>query len=144
MQTITETAVPTQPPWRVDKTIDDDLRTVLLINDGRTRLIAEVIVNRGGVQPEEAAANAELIVTAVNAYAGNQRVIAELDAQVSALKDAWLSDIRAHQDGCPASFSNCVPHDCACGLTELREEKMDQIALRKGRNHNTISSTPNA
>lgn len=52
---------------------------------------------------------------------------AALEAQISDLKDAWLRDIRAHQDQCPATFSNCVPHDCGCGLTELREAEMDKI-----------------
>lgn len=28
---------------------------------------------------------------------------------------------------CPATFSNCVPADCACGLTELREKKILEI-----------------
>ena len=33
----------------------------------------------------------------------------------------WTADIRAHRDGCPATFSNCVPDDCACGLNASRE-----------------------
>jgi hypothetical protein len=56
--------------------------------------------------------------------------LAELDARIESLRDAWRRDIRAHQDGCPASFSNCVPDDCACGLTELRNKEMDAIASR--------------
>lgn len=53
--------------------------------------------------------------------------IAELDAEVEALCDAWRSDIRSHEDQCPATFSNCVPDDCGCGLTEKREAEMKKI-----------------
>lgn len=55
------------------------------------------------------------------------RLLDQLDAQVEALCDAWRRDIRAHQDGCPATFSNCVPDDCGCGLTEKREAEMKSI-----------------
>lgn len=53
--------------------------------------------------------------------------IAILEARIEELCDSWRTEIRAHQDGCPASFSNCVPDDCACGLTELREAEIRAI-----------------
>lgn len=52
---------------------------------------------------------------------------ASVDAFALELLSAWLQDIRAHMDGCPATFSNNVAHDCACGLTERREQEIEKM-----------------
>ena len=49
-------------------------------------------------------------------------IIAQLEAQVEALCDAWRKDIRSHME-----FSNCVPDDCGCTLTEKREAEIKKI-----------------
>lgn len=53
--------------------------------------------------------------------------IAWLEAKLMALGDAWRADIRAHGDGCAATFSNNVPDDCGCGLTDKRDREIALI-----------------
>jgi hypothetical protein len=68
------------------------------------------------------------IIDRINTELSNvHEPIAQLEAQVEALCDAWRKDIRAHMDGCPAMFSNCVPDDCGCTLTEAREAEIKKI-----------------
>lgn len=67
--------------------------------------------------------------------------VCNLDALVVALIDAWRGDIRAHQDQCPATFSNCAPDDCACGLTELREAKIVGLQVEFARIKPPVAAT---
>lgn len=60
-------------------------------------------------------------------YEHDARCSARLEVTVSALCDAWRADTRVHSEGCAAVFSNNVPDDCGCGLTEKRDREITMI-----------------